>query len=140
MYISGLLTIFSLNFGDMQSLKTKKSYKDLGYWLRKKKFTCIEFQDKSEYISTYWLNQPVTFKLKEEVGFETWYKEAFGGSLIVFEIAYEEGNVKIRGYCPLLLFGFWSMKLSFKKKAGFLFKYRKEGYNIQEELLEFLSK
>ncbi|MDW3645737.1 MAG: hypothetical protein R8P61_01575 [Bacteroidia bacterium] len=124
----------------MQTIKTEKSYKDIGYWLRKKKFAHIEFNSKSEYISTSWLNQPVTFKLTEKVGFETWYKEAFGGSLIVFELALENGNMKMMGYCPLLLFGFWPLKLSFKKKAGFIFKYRKQGYNIQKEFQAFLSK
>jgi hypothetical protein len=74
----------------------------------------------------------LVFKLRERPDHFTFYKEATGGSLIVFEVSAVNGKVKYAGYCPLLLFGIWERKVSFKAGAGLLAPYRKEGFDLAQ--------
>jgi len=123
----------------MVEIRSNKTEAELGKWFLKQGFTHLHFEKKSEIISTYWLDHPVTFKLTKREGFNTYYKEAFGGSLVVFEVALQDQKVVYEGYSPMLLFGIWSKKMSFKKEATGLFKYRKEGYEWGEQLKQYLD-
>ena len=120
-------------------IQTTINPQDLDSWFQKQGFEAIEFEGKKEYISTFWLGQAVTFQLVERDGYTTYWKEAFGGSIIVFEVLNDGKSVKYSGYCPLLLFGLWNMKLSFKEKASKLFQYRKQGYEIEQEFKKYLN-
>lgn len=123
----------------MKQLFTTRSKADLTGWLEEEGFTKVVFAGSESYLTTYWLGQPVTFKLIRREGAETFYKEAFGGSILVFEIVIQDHTVSYDSYCPILLFGLWNIKLSFKKNAAWLFKYRKEGYEVWERFEQYLK-
>ena len=109
-------------------------------WFYKQGFNKVNFGNDNNYtVTTYWLNKPVVFKLSEIEGFSTFYTEGSGGGLIVFEVKVEQNVMTYNCYCPILLFGFWNIKLSFKKNAGWITKYRKEGYFLNQKFKEFLK-
>ena len=85
------------------------------------------------------MGELITFKLREQPGYTTFYKETTGGALIVFEIAVGDSELYYECYCPLLLFGIWEKKLGFKKDAGALSKYRAEGYAIEQKFLDHVK-
>lgn len=105
-------------------------------WFNTHDFLTAVFDSGKLCVSTYRMGDLITFKLAERPGHNTYYKEATGGALIVFEVKVDEDSISYDGYCPLLLFGIWSKKLSFKNGAGGLFKYRDEGHRIEQEFLE----
>jgi hypothetical protein len=109
-------------------------------WFYKQGFEQAEFQKGRAYVSRYWQGQPVSFKLTRREGFDTYFKGAHGGSLVVFEVALQGDQVIYEGYCPIWLFGIWTLRLAFKQDAGRLFAYRKEGYLLQEKFQRFLEK
>ncbi len=86
------------------------------------------------------MGEPIYFKLIDRTGHATYYKEATGGALIVFEVMADEEHISYEGYCPILLFGIWPKKLAFKQGASGLFKYRDEGYRIEQQFVEMLHK
>jgi hypothetical protein len=51
----------------------------------------------------------------------------------------DNGVVRYEGYCPLLLFGIWERKLSFKADAGAFTGYRNEGFVVEQRLRRFLK-
>jgi len=81
----------------------------------------------------------LVFKLRQRPDHLTFYKEAAGGSLIVFEVSTKEGKVQYTGYCPLLIFGIWERKMSFKADAGLLAPYRKEGFELAQRFKRMLE-
>lgn len=81
----------------------------------------------------------LVFKLRERAEHITFYKEATGGSLIVFEVSTVNGKVQYSGYCPLLLFGIWERKVSFTADAGLLAPYRKEGFELAQRFKRLLK-
>lgn len=100
-------------------------------WFRKKGFRVVNFRDKSKvFISTFHLGQTLVFALQERPGYTTYIKEASGGALIVFEVKIQGDSAVYFGYCPILLFGIWPRKLSFKREAGLL-AYRAEGHGLE---------
>jgi hypothetical protein len=111
----------------------------VGDWFRKQGFTPVHFTGPTERITTFNLAHLLVYKLRERPDHVTFYKEATGGSLIVFEVSIMEGKVRYTGYCPLLLFGIWERKLSFKADAGKLASYRKEGFEVAQRFKRMLE-
>ncbi|HMQ76494.1 MAG TPA: hypothetical protein PKE21_09445 [Flavobacteriales bacterium] len=108
-------------------------------WFHDQGFTQVDFKGPTERITTFHMGHTLVFKLHQRQGHATYYKEASGGSLIVFEVTDREGKVSYSGYCPLLLFGIWEQKLSFKADAGLLAPYRKEGFEAAQRFKRMLE-
>ncbi len=123
----------------MDKNETNISMADVNAWFEKEGFEKAAFAKNTEYITSHWLGQPVTFKLLKRAGFDTFYKEAFGGSLLVFEVSIRNHTLTYDCYCPILLFGIWTIKLTFKQHANGIFKYRREGYQIREKFEQFIT-
>jgi len=119
---------------DAETLRSR-----LDKWFHGKGFRRLSFQKGKERVATYSMGEMITFKLTERAGHATYYKEAAGGALIVFEVAASDAVIDYDGYCPLLLFGIWEKKLQFKEGAGALSKYRHEGYGIEQQFLAFIA-
>ncbi len=109
-------------------------------WFEKQGFTQAAFQKNREYVTNYSGGRAIAFRLTRREGFETFYKGAYGGSLLVFEVAVQNGQLSYDCYCPLWLFGIWTIKLAFKPDAGGIFRYRKEGHQVEEKFKRFLEK
>jgi len=92
-----------------------------------------------ERITTFNMGHMLVYKLRERKDHVTFQKEATGGSLIVFEVTALNGKVQYTGYCPLLLFGLWERKMSFKADAGMLAPYRKEGFELAQRFKRMLE-
>ncbi|MBL7983117.1 MAG: hypothetical protein JNL52_15055 [Flavobacteriales bacterium] len=101
-------------------------------WFQGQGFTQVRFVGPIERITTFNMGHTLVFKLRQRPDHRTFYKEAAGGSLIVFEVAMMDGKVQYTGYCPLLLFGHWERKVRFKADAGLLAPYRKEGFEVAQ--------
>jgi hypothetical protein len=108
-------------------------------WFRRQGFSIAKFENGKLRVSTHSEDHTLVFKLTEQSGCTSYYKEATGGALIVFEVAIGNDGISFEGYCPLLLFGIWEKKLDFKKDAGALSKYRAEGYAIEQQFLDHLK-
>ena len=108
-------------------------------WFKGQGFTQIRFEGPTEHITTFNMGHLLVYKLRQRPDHVTFYKEAAGGSLIVFEVAVVNGQVRYTGYCPLLLFGIWERKLSFKADAGKLASYRKEGFEVAQRFTRMLE-
>lgn len=102
-------------------------------------FTPVQFSGPTERITTFNTGHTLVYKLRQRPHHITFYKEAAGGSLIVFEVAVVNGKVRYTGYCPILLFGIWERKVSFKANAGILAPYRKEGYELAQRFKRMLE-
>lgn len=108
-------------------------------WFQRQGFTRVQFNGSTERITTFNMGNTLVFKLRERPDHATFYKEAAGGSLIAFEVSTVNGKVQYTGYCPLLLFGFWERKMSFKANAGMLAPYRKEGFEVAQRFMRMLA-
>lgn len=108
-------------------------------WFQGQGFTRAVFTSPTERITTFNMGHVLVFKLRERPEHITFYKEASGGSLIVFEVSVVNGTVQYTGYCPLLLFGIWERKVSFKADAGLLAPYRKEGFELAQRFKRLLE-
>lgn len=113
---------------------------DLQKWFHKQGFVQAAFEKGRVHISSYWQGESVSFKLTRREGFDTFYKSAYGGSLLVFEVSNQAENRGYDCYCPIWLFGIWTIKLPFKQGAGGAFRYRKEGYQLHEKFKRYLEK
>ncbi|HRP00197.1 MAG TPA: hypothetical protein PLN54_12240 [Flavobacteriales bacterium] len=111
----------------------------VGDWFRQQGFTPVHFAGPIERITTFNMGHLLVYKLRQRPEHVTFYKEAAGGSLIVFEVAEVNGQVRFTGYCPLLLFGIWPRKLSFKADAGVLAPYRREGFEVAQRFKRMLE-
>ncbi|MEO7080302.1 MAG: hypothetical protein ABIY71_02205 [Flavobacteriales bacterium] len=107
-------------------------------WFDARGFTLAEFDKSTLRFSTYRMEELIVFKLSERSGYQTFYKRSNEGALIVFEVIVNEYGISYDGYCPLLLFGIWPKKLAFKQGASGLFKYRDEGYRIEQQFVAML--
>ena len=112
----------------------------LDHWFRGRGFMMAVFEHGKARVMTDRMGEFIVFKLTQRPDHGTYYKEAHGGALIVFEIKVDEEHVSYAGYCPLLLFGFWEKRLRFKQGASGLFSYRDEGHRMELELVRFLRK
>ena len=108
-------------------------------WFQGQGFTQVAFRGSAERITTFNMGHTLVFKLRERPKHFTFYKEATGGSLIVFEVSTVNDKVQYTGYCPLLLFGIWERKMSFKADAGMLAPYRKEGFEVAQRFKRLLE-
>lgn len=104
----------------------------VGKWFQEQGFRQVHFAVPTERITTFNTGLLLVFKLRARPAYVTFYKEATGGSLIVFEVRTTDQKVQYTGYCPLLLFGIWERKVSFKVDAGLLSPYRKEGFEVAQ--------
>jgi hypothetical protein len=107
--------------------------------LHEQGFTPVHFSGPTERLTTFNSGHLLVFKLRQRPQHVTFYKEATGGSLMVFEVAMVNGKVRYTGYCPILLFGIWERKVSFKANAGILAPYRKEGYEVAQRFKRMLE-
>jgi hypothetical protein len=108
-------------------------------WFKAQGFTQVQFDGPTERITTFNMGHMLVYKLRERKDHFTFYKEAAGGSLIVFEVSAVNDKVQYSGYCPLLLFGFWERKVSFKADAGMFAPYRKEGFELAQRFKRMLE-
>ncbi|MGV3638787.1 MAG: hypothetical protein ACO1NQ_14185 [Flavobacteriales bacterium] len=108
-------------------------------WFQGQGFMQVHFSGPSERITTFHMGHSVVFDFRQRAHHRTFYKEAAGGSLIVFEVTTKDGKVQYTGYCPVLLFGIWEWKLSFKADAGSLAPYRKEGFEVAQGFKRLLE-
>lgn len=108
-------------------------------WFQRQGFTQVKFDGPTERITMFNRGHMLVYKLHERSDHVTFHKESAGGSLIVFEVSPKEGKVQYTGYCPLLLFGFWERKVSFKADAGLLAPYRKEGFELAQRFKRMLE-
>lgn len=122
----------------MNSIKGDFSNKNIGKWFRTKGFEKIDFKNEKHFVSTLWIDQSIAFKLIKLEGFDTFIKSAYGGSILVFECKIESDKIIYHSYSPIWLFGIWTKKLKFKKKASYFFKYLSEGYKVKEEFEDYL--
>ncbi len=116
------------------------SNSELKNWFTGEGFVHAEFKNDREYVLNSWNAHSVSVKLTRRTGFDTYYKEAYGGAVLVFEVSNQPNILVYNCYCPIWLFGIWSKKLTFKKNAGLIFKYRSEGYQMEEKFRKFLGK
>lgn len=108
-------------------------------WFQGQGFTQVRFVGPIERICTFNMAHMLVYKLRERPDHFSFYKEAASGSLIVFEVTTKDGKVQYTGYCPLLLFGLWERKVSFKADAGMLAPYRKEGFDLAQGFKRMLE-
>ncbi len=118
----------------MPAIPTHITLPQLHTWFKKQKFQLAKFEKGRLYLSTNQMGQTVAFKLTQKPGFDTFYRETQGGALLVFEVQLKDGRLSYHGYCPIWLFGIWTIKLSFKKNAKWPFRYRAEGAGVEERL------
>ena len=78
-------------------------------------------------------------KVEKNHGFDTYCKEDLPGSLLVFEIKITKDKFHCISYCPLMLFGFIGYKISFKKKASWITRYRENGFKYYQELKNYIK-
>jgi len=123
----------------MYSIDGNFSNSDIEKWFKNNGFNKIQFGKEKEYLSTQWMAQAVSFKISQFEDFDTFIKSAFGGSILVFEWKVEDTKLTYNCYAPIWLFGIWTIKLQFKIKASYFFKYLKEGYEIQQEFERYLA-
>lgn len=123
----------------MQRINVKIASSTIHQWFRSQGFTQVEFENGKTYIAHYWEAGYTSVKLLEKPGFDTYYKESFGGAVIIYDVSVLDGVLVYEGYCPIWLFGFWLIKLRFRKNPIGIFKYLKEGYAIEERFSSFLK-
>lgn len=104
------------------------SGRDVDRWMRRRHYQKIDFQGQDFRTSTYWGNKEVFYKIEYQRDREVYYREGAYGGLIVMELEMTPGELSIRGYCPWLVFGMFTIKWSFKERPLSWMKYRKEGH------------
>ena len=108
----------------------------LDRWFTARGFQTALFNKGRLRVTTNRMGEPISFRLKHRPGYTIYYKETTEGALIVFEVKMDADRIGYAGYCPLLLFGIWPVKLSFKPGARAPFKYRAEGFRIAQEFAQ----
>ena len=125
------------------SANSRLDYNVVNQWFEDNEFQLIQFKNnKSNAIieAGYYSSATVIYhKIKKKENFKTYYKEDFGGSLLVFEIRVSNAKFECIGYSPITLFGFYRIKVSFKEKSGVLAKYRQHGYKNLKALKKFIA-
>jgi len=111
---------------------------ELTSWFTSNDFSLLFFEEGSFEIVTTNGGTPIYHSLKENKGYKTYAKEAFGGSLLVFEVNLKTDKIDIECYAPMKLFGFIRLEKPFTEKASFITKYKKEGYAYMVALESFI--
>jgi hypothetical protein len=114
------------------SLSRPMTYSQLESWFRKQGFQLIAFTDGKFELSVDHGAQPIFHRLKEHPGYASYYREAQGGALLVFEVQLQNNRLLVEAYAPMLVFGMIRKEAAFKPKAGLLTRYLKEGYKVWE--------
>ena len=127
-------------YKELKKLNTNISAVEIGKWFKGQGFKLVQFNNGKTHISSYWDGQMTSVKLKQKAGFDTYFKKAYGGALIVYDITIHNNILMYEGYCPIWLFGIWNKKIAFKKSASGIFKYRSEGFIVEEKFKRFLAK
>ncbi|SDL10581.1 hypothetical protein SAMN05421823_104390 [Catalinimonas alkaloidigena] len=112
----------------------------LDQWFYKAGFHKVAFTKPFIRLSTCAYDKIIVYKLTQNPLFTTYYKEASAGGLIVFEVSVQEGFLRYQGYCPLWLFGIWTLELPFQSRVNCLMKYRQDGFEAEERLRGFLKR
>lgn len=120
-------------------IQTSKSINQISNWLIRKGFNKVEFVNGKSYTSTYNNANHIGYKLLERGSFISFYKEAEGGSILIFEIKNEEEELIMYCYAPIWLFGIWNKKLKFNKNPNFLSPYLKTGFYLRKNMIKFIS-
>jgi len=115
--------------------KSKIDQKSIHRWFWNLGFELVRFQNSRFKIMT----DELSHIIEEKENFNTYYKEDVGGSIIVFEIGISNGVIECIGYCPITLFGFYKMKVSFKEKSSVMTKYRQSGYEYLSEFKNYIN-
>lgn len=112
------------------------SQTDIQGWFEDMGFTKAAFEaNKTEvYVDD------ILHKVVANEGYDTYCKADIGGSILVFEVKLLHTTFDCICYAPVLLFGFFNIKISFKEKASAIAKYRQHGYEYLVELQKFVRK
>ena len=121
------------------AITAKLTIEDMAGWLASNDYSMVDFEEGSFEIITIYAGKSIYYRLTENKGFKTFYKQDFGGSILVFEINLKGDNIAVECYAPLMLFGFLKLELSFKEKASWITKYRKEGFKDMTNLKQFIN-
>lgn len=112
--------------------------REITHWFINHGFENIVFEGNSFEITTTYGGRPVYHKLLKNTDYQTYAKEAFGGSILVFEIQVTPYKINIECYAPMQILGFINKELSFKENASWITKYRKEGYKVMIALEKYI--
>ncbi|MEM7658997.1 MAG: hypothetical protein AAF399_22935 [Bacteroidota bacterium] len=121
------------------SLDRSVTYAQIEAWFRKQGFQQVGFTAGVFETSVDVGAQPIFHKLKERPGYATFYREAKGGAILVFEVQLQEKTLLVEAYAPMLVFGMVRKELAFKPKGGLLTPYLKQGYQVWAALGRFLD-
>ncbi|MBL0096195.1 MAG: hypothetical protein IPP46_06580 [Bacteroidetes bacterium] len=124
---------------NLTSVAATDAISTLRKWFSKEQFTEVAFEKDSVTISTFSMAHLITFKLKRREHYQTFYKETGSGALLVFEVKVAGQQLQYDAYCPLLVFGFWNVKLAFKEKSSWFTSWRKEGFKVHERFQKFIA-
>lgn len=108
-------------------------------WFIQQGFQNAEFVDGRAYLSCNRKGRSIFVKLQQRKAFHTLYREAQGGSFLVFEVNVAGKKIQYTGYCPICFFGIKTLNLPFKEKAISYFPYRREGYKVEKAFQQFLK-
>ncbi len=109
-------------------------------WFVSNDFQRLEFENGQFEIVTHVVaTRPIYYNIKENSGYTSYAKQAYGGSILVFEINSTPDKIDCQCYAPMLLFGIIRLELNFKEKASWITKYRREGYKHMVNLKEFIT-
>ena len=104
--------------------------------LHKNGFQKVEFIKGRARITTRSMGEVINFSLKERRGAVAYYREATGGALLVMEFVFHDDGLGYRGYCPITLFGVYTIERPFKYDAGVFARYRHEGAVLERGLID----
>lgn len=128
-------TTFSLSLSGNAS----PGLREIDHWFGGQGFYRVEFENGRFDAVAYSMGNPIYHRLTERPGYTAYFREAHGGALLVFEVKLEGRRFQCEAYAPIQLFGFFPLKVSFKEKAGWITKYREQGWGYLQALKSFLS-
>ena len=123
---------------DLSSTNINKA--DIEDWFTRNRFTKIEFSGKKEFLSTFYKGETVGFKIKKIEGFDTFYKESSGGTMLIFEYKIANNKLFYNCYAPLWLFGIWTKKIEFKEETNKRSLHLQEGFKIRQAFESWIGK
>lgn len=124
-------TLYSENL----SYKADLSSKNLQNWFENRDFELIEFE--GDHYMTF--AGGISHHISKNDGYDTYYKEDIGGSVLIFEVKITHSKFECICYSPISLFGFLHIKVSFKEKTSWITKYRQHGYAYLDALKDFIK-
>jgi hypothetical protein len=116
-------------------LKSNIDIEKIEQWFYEEGFEKANFENGS-FEST---SSGIYHRFKENKPFNTFLKEDIGGSLLVFEVNVSKTKVDYITYSPIMLFGLFPIKISFKEKSSALSEYRSNGYKKLKKFEQFIE-